>query len=428
MSTIPRRQALAVLLALTVALAGCGPDRLDAPAARPPLAARGNSAEAHRGHLVDARFVRVATRDVAAHMIDSVGARAAFAPRYDVEQWSIDYYTVDAFGQEKVASAGVFLPLGVGAPVPVVSFSHGTQTDKHAVASNPASVNNHGIMNASHGDVAVVADYLGMGDDAADPQTYLNADVLATTSLDALEAAEMLARRREIPFERRLFIYGYSEGGQVAMALARAIETDPKSKWTVVAAAPMSGPYDLYDVARAVIADPRSLQQNAVNAMMLITAYQEMYGLAGSLSELLVAPWDRIGARIVDDGMSAQDLAALSPPLPPRPAAVLTTQALAMLDDAQSPLAQALQRNQTYDWVPTAPMRLYFGERDQQVPPFVAPFTAQWMTARGAADVQAVDLGPLGHGPAQWPAFIAARIWFDSFPDVATPEEAAATR
>jgi hypothetical protein len=41
---------------------------------------------------------------------------------------------------------------------------------------------------------------------------------------------------------------------------------------------------------------------------------------------------------------------------------------------------------------------------------------AAHMTVRGAADVQAVDLGPLTHGTAQWPAFIAARIWFDSFP------------
>ena len=410
------RRPLHALLLSAFALAACGTDRTVAPPAAPPVIALGSSAQAHRGHLVDARFVRVATRDLAAHMIDSVHAGAAFVARYDVEQWSIDYYTVDAFGEQVVASGGVFLPIGAAAGVPLVSFSHGTQTNKSAVASNPASINNHGIIQAAHGSVAVVADFLGMGDDAADPQTYLNAAVLATTSEDALEAAVMLARRREVVLDGRLFIYGYSEGGQIAMALARAIETDPRSKLTVTAAAPMSGPYALDSTVRVLIADPRPLTQNTVNALMLITAYEEMYGVAPSLGDLVIAPFDAVGTRILQDGMTSAELAGLQPPLPGTPKQILTPLTLAMLDDPESPLREALRRNDTYDWTPTAPMRLYFGERDQQVAPFNAPFTAARMSARGAADVQAVDLGPLNHGAAQWPAFIAARIWFDSLP------------
>ena len=38
------------------------------------------------------------------------------------------------------------------------------------------------------------------------------------------------------------------------------------------------------------------------------------------------------------------------------------------------------------------------------------------MRELGATDVDTVNLGPLNHGTAQWPAYIGARKWFDSFP------------
>jgi hypothetical protein len=38
------------------------------------------------------------------------------------------------------------------------------------------------------------------------------------------------------------------------------------------------------------------------------------------------------------------------------------------------------------------------------------------MRELGAADVDTVNLGPLNHGPAQWPAYIGARKWFGTFP------------
>jgi fermentation-respiration switch protein FrsA (DUF1100 family) len=413
-SNAHRRSALTAFIA-ALAIGACTPDRITAPSAVSAHDPPDNSAQAQRGHLVDARFVRTAPRSLAAHMIDSVHAGAAFVARYDVEQWSVDYYTVDAFGERVIASGGVFLAVGVNHALPLVSFSHGTEMDKTKVASNPASINTQGILQASHGSVAVVADYLGLGDDAADPQTYLNADVLATTSEDALDAAIMLARRREIELDGRLFIYGYSEGGQAAMALARAIETDPHAHLTVTAAAPMSGPYAMDSTARVVIADTRPLTQNTVNALMLMSAYETMYDVAPSLSDLVISPFDAVGERIMRDGISAADIAALQPPPPTTPREILTPLALAMLDDPSSPLREALRRNDTFDWTPVAPMRLYFGERDQQVPPFNAPFTALHMTARGAGDVQAVDVGPVTHGGAQWPAFIAARAWFDTF-------------
>ena len=421
-SNASRRFALAAFMS-ALALGACTPDRLTAPPTVSSHAVLDNSAQAQRGHLVEGRFVRIAPRSLAAHVIDSVHAGAAFVARYDVEQWSVDYCTVDAFGKSVIASGAVFLPIGAEAGVPLVSFSHGTQTDKTSVPSNPKNTNPQGLLQATHGSVAVVADYLGMGDDAADPQPYLNADVLASASEDALEAGMMLARRREVALDGRLFIYGYSEGGQVAMALARAIETDPHAHLTVTAAAPMSGPYALDSTARVVVADPRPLTQNTVNALMLMSAYETMYNVAPSLQDLVISPFDAVGERLMRDGLSAADIAALQPPLPTTPRQILTPLALAMLDDASSPLREALRRNDTFDWTPTAPMRLYFSERDQQVPPFNAPFTASHMTARGAADVQAVDLGPLTHGTAQWPAFIAARIWFDSFPPPAVSEE-----
>jgi hypothetical protein len=92
------------------------------------------------------------------------------------------------------------------------------------------------------------------------------------------------------------------------------------------------------------------------------------------------------------------------------------------LHDPDYPLSRALRNNQTYDWVPTAPLRLYYGDADRDVAPINATFAADYMHMHGASstDVLAVELvGPnhelLNHGTALWPSIIATRQWFDTF-------------
>jgi hypothetical protein len=411
------RLAVAGALAIALQATGCEADRANGPPVLHPRTANiggGNSIEAHRGHIVSATFVGVVPKSVAAQMIVTFSAGAAFTARYDVEQWSIAYMTINPRGELVTASAGVFFPIGTPGAVPLVSFSHGTETVKSAVASNPASINTHGIVNASDGSAIVVADYLGMGIDAVHPQAYLNAAIGAATSVDALLAARRMANQREVQLDGRLFVYGYSQGGQVAMALLRELERNPRRGLTVTAGAPMSGPYDLYGTAKSNMTNPVSLKARSVNSILAVTAAWQMYGIAARLDELLIPPYDAIGLRIQSSGMTAAELAAAVPFVSRD---VLQPSLIeSILKDPDAPFSRAMRANETYDWAPRTPIRIYFATADLQVSPQNARVAIARMRELGAQNVDTVNLGPLTHGTAQWPAFIDARKWFDSFP------------
>ena len=391
-----------------------------------------------RGRLVNAVVLRRLTVQQTLAILGGItpkelvpAAIEAFAPSYDVDHYAIEYTTTDAHGELVVASAGVFVPIAAGVPLPerlpLVSFSHGTQTDKQKVPSTLKFINPQGIIQAAHGSVAVLADYVGMGVDAAHVHPYLVADVGASSSVDALRAASRLVKQLGLSLDGRLFIYGHSQGGQVAMALARELERTPRSGFTATAVAPMAGPYALYEVGKIGLADPTPRAQAAVPMAYLMAAYQETYHLAATLNDLLVSPYDEIGHTIVTAGMTdEQILAAKFPKFAREVLQPAVTDA--WLNKPDSPLSRALQANQTYDWRPRAPMRMYYGEADVTVAPLNTAIALERMSALGAPDVQAVKLigvngEALAHGATQWPAYIAARRWFNTFPAPAREEE-----
>jgi hypothetical protein len=61
-------------------------------------------------------------------------------------------------------------------------------------------------------------------------------------------------------------------------------------------------------------------------------------------------------------------------------------------------LLDAIAQNNVDGWTPKAPVRLYYGSADLDVPPREASLGAERFRARGA-DVVAVDVGPVGHEP-----------------------------
>ena len=391
-----------------------------------------------RGRLVKAGVLRRVTVKETLGLLGGIipkelvpAAIEAFAPSYDVDQYAIEYTTTDANGELVVASAGVFVPIAADVPLPqdlpLVSFSHGTQTDKQKVPSTLKFINPQGIIQAAHGSVAVLADYVGMGADAANVHPYLVADIGASSSLDALRAASRLVKELGLSLDGRLFIYGYSQGGQVAMALARELERTPRAGFTATAVAPMSGPYAFYDVGKITLSDMTPRTQAAVAVTYLMAAYQETYHLAGTLNDLLISPYDEIGHTIVTAGMTDDQILATKFPKFGRD--VLQPAVTdAWVNDPDSRLSRILQANQTYDWRPRAPMRMYYGEADVTVLPMNTTIALERMSALGAPDVQAVRLvgvrgEPLAHGPAQWPAYIAARRWFNTFAAPADDEE-----
>ena len=214
-----------------------------------------------RGDLIDKPPGKVATfapSDLLALLggsdLGKTFLQLAYTPKCTITVYRLTYQTVDPKGHITPASGALMVPSGSDAgctgPRPLVVYAHGTTTDRQFDMSQlVASDNPEGVLLAAvfaaEGYIVVAPNYLGYDSSTLGYHPYLIADQQSKEMIDALTAARSALPTADAPSSSdggKLFVTGYSEGGYVAMATQRAMES---AGMTVTAAAPMSGPYAL---------------------------------------------------------------------------------------------------------------------------------------------------------------------------------------
>src|SRR5262249_54795215 len=104
----------------------------------------------------------------------------------------------------------------------------------------------------------------------------LNGDQQSKDMIDALSASQAAMVQLGATANGKLFITGYSQGGYVAMATHKALQASPPTGLTVVASAPMSGPYALQAFGDAIFFGNVNLG-STVFGDMVATSYQHSY-------------------------------------------------------------------------------------------------------------------------------------------------------
>ena len=109
-----------------------------------------------------------------------------------------------------------------------------------------------------------------------------------------------------------LLLTGYSQGGYVAMATHREIETNYASEFQVTASVPMSGPYNLVGFSDIITAPQGQVNAGAlVFTPLLLTSYQRSYGdVYASPSDAYQSPYDTTAPGIFPSDSSVADLMA----------------------------------------------------------------------------------------------------------------------
>jgi len=372
-------------------------------------------------------------------------------PLCDVLFYHIEYATVGGAGEATTASAVFMVPTGPGANCtgsrPMVLYAHGTTTDRDY---NMADLQNAETLSlaalfASQGYIVVSPNYAGYDTSTLPYHPYLIADQQSKDMIDALSAARTalpLASLTTVKDNGQLFITGYSQGGYVAMATHRAMQT---AGMKVTASAPMSGPYALAAFVDAVFYG----QVNGgatVSSTLLLTAYQTAYGniysnaadvfepqYAAGIQTLLPSTTPR--SQLYAQGKlpefalfsltpPAPDFAPLTPPTSPANLAEVfalgfgagnllqNSYRLSYLQDAQAhpdggfptlttgvaaaapalPWRQALQRNDLRNWVPAAPVLLCGGDVDPLVFWFNTQLMQSYWTAQASTGFSVLDL------------------------------------
>ncbi|WP_129775797.1 alpha/beta hydrolase family protein [Peristeroidobacter soli] len=293
MSTAFRLKALAVLgSAFMLAACSNNDDNNDAPgsgqAETPPPAATPTA-----GTLIETPPTRLGTFAIADLLnlvnLNSTAERIVdfiVDPECGVDVYQIRYNTLDPAQQPTTASGALMVPTGTNAACqgsrPIVVYAHGTQAEKSFnIADLSNADNGEGLLIAvafaAQGYIVVAPNYAGYDTSSLPYHPYLHADQQAKDTYDALSAARSALPTSSAPTvtdSGRLFITGYSQGGFVAMATHRLLQTNGVP---VTASAPMSGPYALGAFGDAVF-QGQVIQSAPALVGWLMTAYQRIYG------------------------------------------------------------------------------------------------------------------------------------------------------
>ena len=352
------------------------------------------------------------------HQVDSVLIAATgsqiipFNLAYDVKLYKIIYNTVDWDSNATTASGLLCVPVGTPCKVPLLSYQHGTAVQKSDGPSRLSGEWYIGLAAASIGYVTVLPDYLGIGD-GPNLHPYQIAHSAATAVIDMIRASKEVIDSLGAPLTDQLFLFGYSEGGHATMAAHQLIQEKLDNVMHVTASAPMSGAYDMSGVMADVMVSD-STYPEPYYLPYIIFAYNEVYHLFTNDSDVMVHPYDATLPLLFDGNHSAGTIDNAMPTVPKLIMQPFQVDSF-INDSVNNYFRVKLRENNTYNWIPNSPLRMYFCQGDRSVNYNNSVVAYQHFMQNGATLVDTVDVNPaLDHVPCAEFAILDATSWFDS--------------
>ncbi len=380
----------AVAACATVALAAT----LTAPAfaeARPATVAAPHHG---RGDLLSVEIVAELDREqVAAFLAQAeIGDGTV---RHGVRAYRLTYRTIDTAGRPTTATGLLTLPTGGERRLDLVADTHGTMVHRDyapSVATDFGKLPSY--LHASAGRAVAAPDYLGLGKGPG-PHPYMDTRSSVTASLDMLSAARSAAQRLHRPLTGDVYATGFSQGGQVAMALGRELSTGGSRGFRLRALAPIAGPYDLIGQEVPALFDGRVNDTSGIfYVSYFLVAQNRLHPLYGDPSEAFRAPYAQRVEALFDGEHHEEDIVAQ---LPRTVKELLTPEYYERMRHPDGALLAALKsQDGSCDWKPKAPVRLYASAGDTDVPIGNAKSCAADLAARGVR-APVLDQGDVDH-------------------------------
>ncbi|WP_344406514.1 alpha/beta hydrolase [Streptomyces longisporus] len=320
---------------------------------------------------------------------------AADPVRYGVRAYRLTYRTVDPYGKPTTATGLLTLPKGGAHRLDLVSDTHPTMV-KRSYA--PSASEDYGripsYLNASAGRAVAAPDYLGLGEGPG-LHPYMDTRSGVTASVDMLRAARTAAQRLGRPLTGDVYATGFSQGGQVAMALGNALEHGVDGRFRLKALAPIGGPYDLEGQEMPALFDGRVNDTSGVLYISYwLVAQNRLHPIYKDPAEVFRAPYASRVEGLYDGNHEEDDvIKALAPTVKD----LLTPASQERLRHPSGGLLEAMRAaDHTCDWKPDVPVRLYAGAGDTDVPIGNARSCARTLAGQGTR-VRVVDQGAVDH-------------------------------
>ncbi len=370
-----------------------------------------------QSYLVSYQFQQTFTVSTINQTLSDLGVPTVFIkPEFDVDVYKVIYNTRNAQDTGNTTASGVIIvPANISCPLPLASYQHGTTTRRYDVPSYGSGELTIGVIYASSGGyITAMPDYLGLGDSPGF-HPYIHARSEATATIDLMRAARELSDSIGYNLNGQIFLFGYSQGGHSTMAAFKMIEEELNPEFTVTAAAPMSGPYDVSGIQAGTITS--GLPYSSPSYLpYVILGYQEAYGTVyNDLSDIFIAPYDTMIPDLYDGTNSAGYIDAR---LPAVIGDMIDTTFYADYINNPNNIGRVLLRdNDLYQWTPIAPLRMIYCQGDEQVFAGNSEIAYDTMIARGAQAVSKIDFGNYDHGGCVQFALLDGFSFFNQYKD-----------
>jgi pimeloyl-ACP methyl ester carboxylesterase len=355
-------------------------------------------------HLKESSFIKEFSKD------DVLKLNPLFAAyvQNGIKVYKVNYKTTNTDGTEITASGAVIFPVS-DKPLSMISVQHGTITSDTEAPSNFApnsEAATFGSLFGAMGYIIVYPDYIGYGASKDLPHPYEHRASLGSASLDLLRATkELLKTQKEVKWDEKLFLAGYSEGGYATMSLQKRIEEEAPTEFNLRASSCGAGAYDKTAFMKEIV-NNTTHGDAGYNRLYLwvLLSYDRIYKLNKPATYYFKEPW------------AAQVEAAKGDPSKVKIETsfnnILTDSFKKALNDGTDQgFIKAISDNDVHNWKPKTPTRLYHGTADQLVFYFNSVNAEAAMKQQGAADIQLIPI-PGGTHSSSITAYLLGTLSF----------------
>ncbi len=336
-------------------------------------------------------------------------------PKYPVKLYRVHYHSVipEFDNRPAIASGLIAIPDNGRDSMPVISYQHGTVFGKFQCPSNPDSSMETRLMIArfaAQGYIVIGADYFGLGTSDL-PNAYLIRNSSEQACLDMLFASRDVLSALKIK-PGQLFLHGWSQGGWTTMTFLRKLES---LNIPVAAAATASAPAEVcwtmdrwmnnYQPIDAVYL-PACLS----NFVFAVEYYCQIPGLAYSA----IRPQFYQTAKDFYDWKT--DWTTFRKATGDTVRNFFRPEFLATGNMAASSFWQIMETSQAYRWRCHTALNMYYGERDEVVPVYIAKLPEGFHKLASRGSTRAVCAGSnADHRGTFVYSIINVKPWFDGF-------------
>ena len=329
--------------------------------------------------------------------------------KYGVSKNKIVYQTTYK-GNIIEASGMIYLPIGLKEPAPLLSAQHGTTFEKSGAPSVSSGMSFYELF-ASGGYITFVPDFIGYGSSAHLFHPYYDQKHSALAVIDLIKTGKKYLKEKNIAFNDKLYLIGYSEGGYVTLAAQKEIDADPSIGLNLTAVAAGAGGYDL----TGMLGDMGKTNYYSYPAYLafIIKSFNITYDWDKPSSYFFKKIYaDRVD-RTMDGSKGGGEINGL-----------LTTNLDSLFNPAfynnikagsEIQFKKALISNSLIDFKVASPLRLYHAKGDEVIPYQNSIATKSKLEQQGGRAIE-IRLSEGGsHGSGLTPMLKDALPWFESF-------------